>query len=374
MTESSTTDFLQVPYVDLGSQHKAYVDELLVEIRDVIESGMFVLGDRVAEFEHRFAELCGVKYAVGVGNGTDAIILAFKALGIGPGDEVITAPNSFLASASAIAMAGATPVFADVRTDLNIDPEAIERAITSKTRAILPVHLTGRTADMTAINAIADKYQLHVVEDAAQAVGANLNGRPAGSLGDVGCFSLHPLKNLTAIGDGGIVTTDNEEVFEYFVKARNHGLVNRDETEFWSPNSRLDALQAAILNVKLRYLDAETDSRLQNVAFYQEALNGVVDVPVDLPGQKAVYQTFMIQAERRDVLHAYLLERGVDAKVHYPVPIHLQPAASYLGHAKGDFPVTERLSETIMSLPVHPQLSTKQLEHTADRIREFYRA
>jgi dTDP-4-amino-4,6-dideoxygalactose transaminase len=374
VTESSTSDFLQVPYVDLGGQHKVYVDELLVEIRDVIESGMFMLGDRVAEFERRFAELCGVKYAVGVGNGTDAIILAFKALGIGIGDEVITAPNSFLASASAIAMVGATPVFADVRTDMNIDPEAIERAITPKTRAILPVHLTGRTADMTAINAIADTHHLHVVEDAAQAVGASLNGRQAGSLGDIGCFSLHPLKNLTAIGDGGIMTTDNEEVLEYLVKARNHGLVNRDETEFWGPNSRLDALQAAILNVKLQYLDVETDSRLQNVAFYQEALNEVVDVPVDLPEQKAVYQTFMIQAERRDELHAYLLERGIDAKVHYPVPIHLQPAASYLGHVPGDFPVTERLSETIMSLPVHPQLSTKHLEHTADRIREFYGA
>jgi dTDP-4-amino-4,6-dideoxygalactose transaminase len=227
---------------------------------------------------------------------------------------------------------------------------------------------------MDAINAIADKHGLSVIEDAAQAVGSRYGSKASGSLGDAGCFSFHPLKNMNAIGDGGIITTDNEDVHANLIKARNHGLRNRDETEFWSQNSRLDALQAAILDVKLRYIDDLTTKRRKNVAAYQEALGGVVTVPQDMPQEYSVYQTFMIQADRRDELHAFLTERGVDPKVHYAVPIHLQPAASYLGYKSGDFPVTERLADRILSLPVHTELSPEQIDHTIRAILEFYGA
>lgn len=363
---------MSVPYVDLGELNDRHRGELLSAVDRVISSGMYILGEEVETFEAAFARYCGTRFAVGVANGTDALVLAMKALGIGPGDEVITAPNSFLASASSIALTGARPVFADVRDDLNIDPEAVEAAITPSTRAIMPVHLAGRPADLRALNAVAERHGLFVIEDAAQAIGARYDGAAVGSLGTVGCFSLHPLKNLHACGDGGIITTDDAEVHEFLLKARNHGLRNREEAEFWSQNSRLDSLHAAMLGVKLRYLDEETEERRRNAAFYVERLGGLVTVPRDRPEEQSVYQTFMIRADRRDELQAYLAGRGVDSKIHYPIPIHLQPAAADLGYGPGDFPVTERLATEILSLPAHPQLSMAQLEHTAGAVRRFY--
>ena len=361
-----------VPYIDLGAQHRPIKDEILAAVERVLDHGQFILGDEVAQFEERFAAYCGARYAIGVGNGTDALVLAMKALGVGPGDEVITAVNSFLASASSIALSGATPVLADVGDDYNIDPLSIERAITTRTRAIMPVHLTGNPADMEAIGEIADRHNLVVIEDAAQAIGASFGGNKVGPIGDAGTFSFHPLKNLNACGDGGAIVTNNEELRDAVVHSRNHGLVNRDLSREWSPNSRLDALQAAILTVKLEYLDAVNAQRRANADRYRAGLENVVALPNENPGGTAVYHTFVVQVDQRDRLIAYLGERGIGSAIHYPTPIHLQPAAEALGYSAGDFPVAESQAGRILSLPVHQELSDDQIDAVIDAIGEFY--
>jgi dTDP-4-amino-4,6-dideoxygalactose transaminase len=365
---------MRVPYVDLAAQHAELKGELLAAVGRVIDSGQFVLGDQVAAFEERFAALTGTSFAVGVNSGTDALILALRALSIGPGDEVITAPNSFVSSASAIAMTGATPVFVDVGDDMNIDPALIEGAVTGATRAIMPVHLTGLPADMGPIMGIAAARGLAVVEDAAQAVTAAYDGRPVGSLGDVGCFSLHPLKTLSACGDGGVLTTDDAQIAERLRSLRNLGLLTRDDAVEWSGNSRLDTMQAAMLSVKLEHLEAWTEKRRANAALYRERLAGIGQVvaPSEGPRARAVYHTFVIQADRRDELQAHLAERGVGTAVHYPRPIHLQTAARGLGYAEGSFPVSERQAGRILSLPVHQGLTEEDLGYVADQIRGFY--
>ncbi|MCX6268209.1 MAG: DegT/DnrJ/EryC1/StrS family aminotransferase [Bacteroidetes bacterium] len=363
---------MKVPFVNLGLQHRLIKDELLDIVSGLLDSGQFILGDDLATFEKSFAYLCGTKYALGVANGTDALFLSMIAMGIQQGDEVITAPNSFLASASSIHLAGATPVFADVKEDFLLDPDKVRKAITPRTRAIMPVHLTGRPADMDAMIEIAREYNLAVVEDCAQAVCAEYKGRPVGSFGEVGCFSLHPLKNLSVCGDGGVITTSNEALYHKLLKARNHGLKNRDECEFWSFNSRLDNLQAALLNVKLKKLPEWTARRREIASRYVERLSDTnLVIPVDKPSEKAVYHTFIIQCERRDELKNFLAEHEIDSKIHYPLPIHLQEAAKYLGYRKGDFPVTEKQSKTILSLPVFPELTNEQIDYVCDTINEF---
>lgn len=365
---------MKVPFVNLGLQNRLIREELLESVARVLESGQFILGEELAKFESSFAGLCGTKYAVGVANGTDALFLAMKALGIGKGNEVITAPNSFLASASSIHLAGGTPVFADVRDDFNIDPGQVRRRITPGTKAIMPVHLTGRPADMEAILGIAREYGLAVVEDCAQAVAAEYTGKPVGSFGDAGCFSLHPLKNLSVCGDGGMITTSDDRIYQQLLKARNHGLKNRDECEFWSYNSRLDNLHAAMMNVKLRHLPAWTERRRAIAAFFTARLKGLpVIAPADKPSEKAVYHTYIVQAEKRDELKQYLADKEIDTKIHYPIPIHLQDAAKNLGYREGDFPVTERQAGTILSLPVYPELTDEQVEYVADSVSGFYK-
>ena len=359
-----------VRYVDLAAQHRALRDELMAAVEGVLLRGDFILGGDVAAFEAEFAAYCGTRFAVGVANGTDSIVLSLRALGIGPGDEVITAPNSFFASASAVVLAGATPIFVDVRDDYNLDPDLLEAAITPRTRAIQVVHLTGRPADMDPILAVARAHGLAVIEDAAQAVGAEYRGRRVGSFGALGSFSLHPLKNLSACGDAGILTTDDEGLYRYLLKARNHGLRNRDECEFWSLNSRLDTLQAALLRVKLRHLETWTEARRQNAAYYTERLSDVVEIPVDPPHYRSVFHTFVVQADRRDALRDHLQARGVETKVHYPIPIHQQDAAAGL-HA-GRFPVAEAQAGRIISLPIYPELTEAQRETVVDAVREFY--
>jgi dTDP-4-amino-4,6-dideoxygalactose transaminase len=371
MTTAST---LQVPYIDLALQHRAIKAELLEAAASVIDSGQFILGPEVELFEREMATLCGVKHAIGVNSGTDALILSLKALGIGEGDEVITAPNSFVASASAIALAGATPVFADVGADYQIDPAAVEQAITSRTRAILPVHLTGKPANMTAIMELAAKHHLAVVEDAAQAIAAEHRGRRVGSWGDAGCFSLHPLKTLNACGDGGVVTTNRDDVAEKVRLLRNLGLRTREKCEVWSSNSRLDSMQAAMLRVKLRYLTQWTEKRIANAAYYRRALADVKEVicPSQEAHDKAVYHTFVIQAQRRDELKNHLAACGVQTAIHYPIPIHLQPVAQDLGYKPGSFPQAESQASHILSLPVFPELTQQQLDHVIKSIRQFY--
>jgi dTDP-4-amino-4,6-dideoxygalactose transaminase len=370
------TQTIKIPYVNIPGQHALIKAELLDAVGDVIDGGQFILGDEVSTFERRFARLCQTRFAVGVNSGTDALILALRALGIGPGDEVITVPNSFVSSTTCIVLAGARPVFVDVRDDYNIDPAQIESAITPRTKAILPVHLTGRPADMDPILETARTHRLFVVEDCAQAVLAEYRSQRVGSFGTIGCFSLHPLKTLNACGDGGVLTTDDEALYERLRTLRNIGLQTRDDCVYWGLNSRLDTIQAAMLLVKMKYVEAWTEKRRVNAAFYRKALAGIpgLKVPDDRPFEKAVYHTFVIQAERRDELKQYLAENGVGSSIHYPIPIHLQEAARGLGYGPGRFPVTERQAEHILSLPVYPELTISELEYIVRTIKAFYGA
>lgn len=365
----------KIPYVDLVEQHAPLKSEILAAVSEILDSGQFILGQHVEEFEQQFAQLCGVRYAVGVNSGTDALIFALKALGIRRGDEVITAPNSFIASATCIAVLGAKPVFADVREDYNIDPDRIAAVLTDKTKAILPVHLTGRPCDMEPIQALAKDKGLSIIEDAAQAVMAEYNGRKVGSLGNIGCFSLHPLKTLNACGDGGVLTTDDPELYEQLKIMRNIGLRTRDDCVMWSHNSRLDTLQAAILLVKLRYLQEWTNQRRQNAQYYQSRLAGIpqVQIPPEKDKETCVYHTFVIQADRRDELRQFLSAREIGSSIHYPVPIHLSTAGKTLGYPQGSFPVTERQADRILSLPIYQGLTEPQLERVCQSIEEFYK-
>ena len=363
---------MNVPYVDIGAQTRLLKKDLLRAIEEVLDHGNFILGQEVQSFEEAFAAYCGVRFAVGVNSGTDALFLSLKALGIGRGDEVITAPNSFIATVSVIIAAGAKPVFVDVRNDYNINPDLIKQAITPRTRAIMPVHLTGKPADMDPILEIAHKHKIQVIEDAAQAVGAKYREKKTGAIGDIGCFSLHPLKTLNACGDGGIITTDDENIFAELRRLRNFGLINRDETAIWGYNSRLDSLQAAILLVKLKWLDEWNEKRRQNARFYESRLKNVVSLPVEQPHECGVFHTYVVQAEKRSELQDYLQSKGIGTRVHYPIPLHLQPAARELGYQKGDFPVCEEQSKRILSLPVHQGINEEHVHYVADNIVSFY--
>ncbi len=362
-----------IPYVNLGALTQEIKAELLDALEKVLDSGHYILGPHVANFENEFAHFCQTNYAVGVANGTSSLYLILKALGIGEGDEVITAPNSFIASASSIALTGARPVFADVcAKDMNLDPQKLETAITSRTKAIMPVHLTGRPAKMKDIMEIAKEYNLFVLEDAAQAVGAKLHGKPVGSLGDAASFSLHPLKNLFAYGDAGIITTSRKDLQEKIMVSRNHGLINRSDCDFFSFNERLDELHAAMLLVQMKYLKEWTERRRTLAFRYNEALKSHVDVPEEGAGEYCVYQTYMIQTDKRDALLKYLQAHQVDVKIHYPKPIHLQKAANYLNYTAKDFPEATKLAGRILSLPLYPTLTYSQQDHIIELIRKFY--
>lgn len=363
---------MRVPYVDFSAQYASERRGLLPALDRALAKGQHILGDEVASFEKRFAKLCGVRHAVGVANATDALVLALKALGVKPGDEVITAPNSFVASASASALLGATPAFADVGPDQLLDARAFEKAVTRRTKVVIPVHLTGKICDMDAINAVAKRRGILVLEDAAQAVGAVYKGRRAGSLGRAACFSFHPLKNLNAAGDAGAVVTDDSELAGRLRLLRNHGLKTRNDVAFWGYNSRLDNLQAAILNHRLPRLKQVNAARRKNAAFYRKTLAGIagMECPIDAAGD--VYHLFVIQCDRRDELQAFLRSEGISTAVHYPVPLHLQAPCKALGYASGDFPEAERQSRRILSLPIHQYLTRRQLEHVTASIRRFY--
>lgn len=362
----------QVPYTALGQEAGTIKRELMAAFEKVLDSGRYILGPEVSAFEEEFAAYCGVRHATGISNGTCSLHLTMRALGLREGDEIITASNSFLASAATIALAGARPVFADILPDGNIDPERVEAAITPRTRAIVPVHLTGRPCRMNEIMEIARRRGLFVLEDAAQAVGAALDGKRVGSLGDAACFSLHPLKNLHAFGDGGMMTTNSAELIEHMKKARNHGLVNREQCDFWSFNCRLDEMQAAMLRVQLKRLDAWTAERRRLAFRYNEMLRRYVEVPDEGPGELCVYQTYVVRSERRDDLQRFLNENGVEALVHYATPIHLQPAAAGLGYGPKDFPATMHHVDRILSLPLYPGLTDTQQDRVAELIAKFH--
>ena len=362
-----------VPYTFFQGKNAPIREKLVQAFESVLDSGHYIMGPETQEFEREFARYCETPRAVGMADGTSALHIVLRALGIGPGDEVITAPNSFIASAASIALVGATPVFADVKEDLNIDPAKVEAAITPRTRAIMPVHLTGRPARMTEIVEIAKTHSLFIIEDAAQAVGAKLNGKRVGSWGTAACFSLHPLKNLHAFGDGGMVTTSDSSLADKVAKMRNHGLRNRQDCDFFAFNARLDELQAALLRVQLRELDGWTEERRRLAFRYNELLKPFVKVPAENPGEYCVFQTYVAQAERRDQLQAFLRTNGVEALVHYPVPIHLQPAARKLNYTEASFPVASRTCDCILSLPLYPGMTDTQQDLVAELVAKFYK-
>jgi dTDP-4-amino-4,6-dideoxygalactose transaminase len=361
-----------VPYVDFGPTTRSSKVELTTAFERVLDSGKFVLGPEVKSFEQVFAAYCGTEYAAGVANGTCSLHIVFRALGIGPGDEVITAPNSFIATAAAIAQVGATPVFVDTDFDFNINPSLIEDAITPQTKAIVPVHLTGRVAKMNEINSIAKKHGLLVVEDSAQSVGATYYGKKAGSFGDAASFSFHPLKNLHAFGDAGIITSNRIEVINQLNVIKNHGLTDRSTCSQWGLNCRLDEMQAAFLSVQLPQLDDWTEQRRKIAHYYNDALSKVVVTPLEENHEKHVYQTYVIRSERRDELKEFLNRNGVEAIIHYPVPIHLQPAAGYLNYKEGDFPIVETLAKEILSLPLYPGMPREFQDQVVSQILKFF--
>lgn len=364
----------KIPYTAFNVEFADTKKDLLRAFESVLDSGRYILGPEVVSFENEFADYCEAAHALGVSNGTSALWLTFRALGIGPGDEIITAPNSFIATAAAIAHVGARPVFVDIRTDLNIDPTKIEAAITPRTKAIVPVHLTGRPARMDDICALADRHKLAVIEDAAQAVGARWQNRRVGSWGLAATFSLHPLKNLHAFGDGGMITTRDQKLRDRIALLRNHGLVNREQCAEWGFNSRLDELQAAMLRIQLRHLERWTEARRTLAKRYNELLRPFVDVPDEADGERCVFQTYVVQADGRDELQRFLQENGVEALVHYATPIHVQPAARSLGYTLGDFRVTARAVKRILSLPLYPGLTHEQQDLVASLFARFYQS
>lgn len=364
-------DFI-VPYTAFALKNVNIKQDLMKAFESVLDSGRYVMGPECAAFEREFADYCQAKHAAGMSNGTCALHIALREVGLEPGDEVISVPNSFIATAASIAIAGGRPVFVDARLDLNIDPAQIEAAITPRTRAIVPVHLAGRPARMPEILAIAKKHNLFVLEDAAQAVGAKILNKRVGSWGDAACFSLHPLKNLHAFGDGGMMTSNTLNFCERVAKRRNHGLKNREQCDSWGFNCRLDEVQAALLRVQLRQLDQWTEERRKLAFRYNELLSPFVEVPLEGPDEYHVYQTFVVQCDQRDELKAFLLANGVEVLVHYPTPIHLQPAAGELGYDSSNFPVTHRICARILSLPLYPGLTEQQQDIVVDLIKNFY--
>lgn len=366
---------MKVKYSYLDSQFKN-AEPIVEDVKKLLGRGDFTLGAAVNEFETSFAKLCGVKHAIGVNSGTDAITLILKAMDIGPGDEVITASNSFIASAGAIAMAGAAPALAEVKEDYNIDPASVANLITKKTKAILPVHLTGNPADMDEILALGRKHNIAVIEDAAQAIEAQYKGKRVGSMGIAAEFSLHPLKNLNVWGDGGVVTTNSDAIAQKVKLLRNHGLINRDEAAIFGGNSRLDTLQAIVGNHMLREVHLINETRIRHAAYYDKALAGLGDnvvIPKRDPNKRQVYHTYVIQVKKREELIAYLAEQGIETKIHYPIPIHRQQCSKYLGYKKGDFPIAEAQAEKILTLPVHQALTQEQMDYVAEHIRRFYK-
>ncbi len=363
----------RVPYVNFPAQYALEKDAIHACVERVFSKGIFIGGEEVELLEQEIAALLGVRHVIALNSGTDALILALRGFGIGPGDEVITPPNSFVASTAAIIATGAIPVFADVKPDQNIDPAAVARAITPRTKAIMPVHLTGRVAEMDTIMEIAGEHCLKVIEDAAQAFGSRYQGKMSGALGHAGCFSAHPLKNLNAAGDGGFVTTDDDSLAEYVRLTRNHGLKDRDTVVCWGTVSRLDTLQAAFLRTRLGTLDSVSAARRANADLYRKLLPAdAVYFPPCLQAEFNTFHTFVVQLDDREALRTHLITQGIETAIHYPIPIHLQPVAAELGHKPGAFPNTEMQAKRILSLPVHQFLQPDDIRYVADTIREFY--
>jgi len=369
-----------VPSFDLKRQNEALQAELSAVLGKVITSGQFILGENVKALEAEIAQICGAKYGVGVANGSDALYLALLACGVEPGDEVITTPFTFFATAGSIVRAGAVPVFVDIDPKTyNIDPDLIEEKITPRTKAILPVHLFGQAADMGRIMEVAQKHGLKVIEDAAQALGCKYQGRPVGGIGDAGCLSFFPTKNLGCFGDGGMVVTNNQEIAERVRMLRVHGAKKKYYHELLGVNSRLDEVQAAVLRVKLPHLKGWLKKRQEHAELYNYlfktaglTVSGYVKIPYNLPGCRHTYNQYTIAVRKRYELRDYLKERGIGTTVYYPLPLHLQPVFINLGYKKGDFPHAEQAAESVMSLPMFPELTEEEIRRVVKTITDFY--
>lgn len=364
---------MKVPFHDIRQRYAEEREEILACIDRVLALGHVFLSEEVDAFEAAVCAYTGARHCVTLNSGTDALMTGLWALGVKRGDEVITSPVSFIASAGAIAHIGAVPVFADVRDDQNIDPEQIERKITSRTRAILPVHWSGRIADMDAINDIARRHNLVVVEDAAQAMGARYRGRHGGTLATCGAVSAHPHKIMAAMGDGGFLLTSDTDVARRVRIFRNHGREARDNAEMFGVNSRMDALQAEVLKFRLSRLDAIIEQRRRNVALYRRLLKpGPLYIPPESGEVFHPYMMFLVQADDRDRLHAHLEQQGVQTRIYYGTPLHLHEASQKLGYKRGDFPVAERQCERVLALPHAQHLGEEQITYVAEQVNRFY--
>ena len=371
-----------IPFLDLTRQHRGIEEEILSATQKVYERGRFILGEEVSAFEEEFARYCGVRYGVGVGSGTDALYLALKAAGIGEGDEVVTVANSFIATSLAISFTGAKPLFVDIDPQTyTMDPNALEQALKRrkaksgdrKIKAVLPVHLYGHPAEMDSILEIARRYGLVVIEDAAQAHGATYGGKRVGSLGVLACFSFYPTKNLGGYGDGGMVVTDEQSYYKKLKLLRCYGEREKYHHTLKGGNSRLDEIQAAVLRVKLKYLDQWNDERRRKARIYTERLSPYrVICPSERPGATHVYHLYVIRTGRRNSLQAFLKEKGVETLIHYPIPIHRQEAFKELRYRRGALPVTEKLAREILSLPFSSELAEEEAKEVGEQIKQFF--
>jgi dTDP-4-amino-4,6-dideoxygalactose transaminase len=364
---------MRVPFIDLSRHHKPLRNELIKTFENVLDSNQFILGDEVKQFEAELRAYTGARYAIGVSNCTNALLLSLKACGIGSGDEVITTPFSFISTAEVIALLGATPVFCDIdQKTFNIDPAKITGALSSKTKALLPVHLYGQAADMDSIMRIAQEKNLAVIEDMAQAIGAKYHGKMVGTFGDTACISFFPTKNLCALGDAGLILTDNSELEQTIRMFRVHGAPKKYYHESIGFNDRLDAVQAAFLRVKLKYLDRWNERRRQIAKKYDDGLRDVVTIPYIEPHNESIYHQYTIRTPRREDLKNYLADKGIGTAVHYPLPLHLQNAFQYLNYGEGSFPESERAAKEVLCLPIHQDLTDEEIEYVIDTINQFF--
>jgi dTDP-4-amino-4,6-dideoxygalactose transaminase len=373
----STTTITKVPLLDLQGQYEPIKEQVLAAFKEVFDSKQFIMGPKVEKMETEIAAYCGTKHALGVSSGTDALILALMALDIKAGDEVITSPFTFFATAGSIARVGAKPVFVDVDPDtFNINPDLIEKAITPKTKVIMPVHLFGHLADMEKIMLIAKKYKLYVIEDAAQAIGSALikNGQElrAGSFGDIGCFSFFPSKNLGCCGDGGAVTTNDPDLYNKMKMLRVHGASATYFHKIIGGNFRLDPIQAAVISIKLPYLEDQHKGRKLNGEYYTKNLKDIVKTPVVKAGYKMIYNQYSLRTSQRDKLKQFLTDNNIGNSIYYPVPLHLQECFAYLGYKKGDLPEAEKASQEILSIPIYTELNNEQKDYVINKIKEFF--
>ncbi len=364
---------MKIPYVNLAHQNKKFKKNLLSIFENVINRGEFVGGKEIQKFEKNLAELCRTKYSVALNSGTDALTIALFVCGVKRGDEIITPPNSFIASTSVIAHLGAKPVFVDVLPDQNIDPDKIIKAITKKTKVIMPVHLTGRMCNMIEIKKISKKYNLKIIEDSAQSIGSRYASKMSGSFSDIGCFSAHPLKNLNALGDAGYLVTNNFKHYKKIKDLCNLGMTNRNKIKNFGHVSRMDNLQAAILNFRLKKLKEIIKKRRFNYNIYKNNLPKNVFFPIEKRDEFNTYHTFVVQINKRNKLKKYLEKKGIGTSIHYPVPIHLQPASKIFNYKRGDFPIAEKQSGRILSLPIHQDLKKTEILHICSEINNFYK-